>query len=87
MKMQIGKWGNSLAVRLPREVVEKFGLKEGDMLDTAIIEAALAEAGRSAKLERRMAALEEIGKRQFPLPPDYKFDRDDANWRPAWDRW
>ncbi len=28
--MLVSKWGNSLAVRLPKEVVEKLGLKEGD---------------------------------------------------------
>jgi antitoxin MazE len=28
--MQVGKWGNSLAVRLPASVVERLDLKEGD---------------------------------------------------------
>ncbi len=28
--MQVAKWGNSLAVRLPAAVVEALGLKEGD---------------------------------------------------------
>jgi antitoxin MazE len=28
--MQVSKWGNSLAVRLPAAVVEALGLKEGD---------------------------------------------------------
>jgi len=28
--MQVSKWGNSLAVRLPASVVEALGLKEGD---------------------------------------------------------
>ena len=28
--MQVAKWGNSLAVRLPVAVVEALGLKEGD---------------------------------------------------------
>ena len=28
--MQVGKWGDSLAVRLPPLVVELLGLKEGD---------------------------------------------------------
>jgi antitoxin MazE len=27
--MQVSKWGNSLAVRLPAAVVEALGLKEG----------------------------------------------------------
>jgi hypothetical protein len=28
--VQVGKWGNSLAVRLPAAVVDALGLKEGD---------------------------------------------------------
>ena len=30
--MQVAKWGNSLAIRLPRSVVEVLGLKEGDSI-------------------------------------------------------
>ena len=30
MIMQVAKWGNSLAVRLPASVVDALGLKEGD---------------------------------------------------------
>ncbi|MEQ9564472.1 MAG: AbrB/MazE/SpoVT family DNA-binding domain-containing protein, partial [Pseudomonadales bacterium] len=28
--MQVAKWGNSLAVRLPADLVRELGLKEGD---------------------------------------------------------
>ncbi|WP_103764503.1 AbrB/MazE/SpoVT family DNA-binding domain-containing protein [Roseovarius confluentis] len=31
--MQVAKWGNSLAVRLPAELVIELGLKEGDEID------------------------------------------------------
>src|SRR5438552_13260285 len=31
--MQVSKWGNSLAVRLPKKLVEELGLKEGDELN------------------------------------------------------
>lgn len=31
--MQVVKWGNSLAVRLPSDLVRKLGLKEGDRVD------------------------------------------------------
>lgn len=33
MKAQMVKWGNSLAVRIPKPVVEKAKLKEGDALE------------------------------------------------------
>src|SRR5207302_10547042 len=32
-RMHVAKWGNSLAVRLPRSVVEALGLKEGDSIE------------------------------------------------------
>lgn len=31
--MQVAKWGNSLAVRLPSGLVRELGLKEGDQID------------------------------------------------------
>jgi antitoxin MazE len=33
MKTQMVKWGNSLAVRIPKHVVEEAMLKEGDSLE------------------------------------------------------
>ena len=33
MKVQMVKWGNSLAVRIPKPVVEEAQLKEGDSLE------------------------------------------------------
>jgi antitoxin MazE len=33
MKAQMVKWGNSLAVRIPKPVAEKAKLKEGDALE------------------------------------------------------
>ncbi len=87
MNVHVGKWGNSLAVRLPRNIVEKFGIKEGDPIGDASIEAMMEVENAEAMQARRDAAMEEISKRAFDLPPDWKFDRDEANWRPAMDRW
>ena len=33
MKSKIARWGNSLALRLPAEVVREFGLKEGQLVE------------------------------------------------------
>ena len=33
MKLQVAKWGNSLAVRLPVECTRAAGLKEGDSIE------------------------------------------------------
>ena len=36
MKLQVAKWGNSLAVRLPVECTRAAGLKEGDTVDAEV---------------------------------------------------
>lgn len=36
MRLQIGKWGNSLAVRLPAALLQKIFVKEGDALEAEI---------------------------------------------------
>jgi antitoxin MazE len=76
--MQVSKWGNSLAVRLPKAVVDMLELKEGDEVRIAI-------AGkRDLKIERdrsREEALKRIRDLQWELPPGFKFDRDEANER------
>lgn len=76
--MQVGKWGNSLAVRLPAAVVEVLGLKEGDEIQIEI-------AGeRTLRVERdrtREAALEMLRALAWKLPPDFKFSREEANER------
>jgi len=34
--MQVSKWGNSLAIRLPATVVEALGLKEDDEVEILV---------------------------------------------------
>ncbi|OYW38855.1 MAG: AbrB family transcriptional regulator [Hydrogenophilales bacterium 12-61-10] len=36
MKLQVAKWGNSLAVRLPAECIRAAGLKEGDSVEAEV---------------------------------------------------
>jgi len=76
--MQVSRWGNSLAVRLPAAVVEALQLKEGDEIeirvDTAREFAVARKPGRT-ELLRRLRAF------RGRLPADFKFDRDDANAR------
>lgn len=76
--MQVGKWGNSLAVRLPQTVVELLGLKEGDEIE---IEVAGERNLRVKRDRRREEALERIKALSWPLPPGFKFDRDEAHER------
>jgi antitoxin MazE len=76
--MQVFKWGDSLAVGLPEALVEKLGLGAGDELDIVeVFERTLVVR----KEDRRKAALERLASQNWALPPDYKFDRDEANER------
>lgn len=36
MKLQLAKWGNSLAIRLPVECTRAAGLREGDTVDAEV---------------------------------------------------
>lgn len=36
MRLQLAKWGNSLAVRLPAECVRAAGLRQGDSVDAEV---------------------------------------------------
>ncbi|WOE74186.1 AbrB/MazE/SpoVT family DNA-binding domain-containing protein [Alterisphingorhabdus coralli] len=77
MGIQLGRWGRSLALRLPMALVEKYGLKEGDEIDNAVFEEML----QKQREDRRKQAIENIRKMRIELPPDYKFDREEANAR------
>lgn len=74
--MQVSKWGNSLAIRLPAAVVEVLGLKEGDDVEVRV-------AGADAfEIERRPTNREVLARlRRFRgvLPADFKFDRLEAH--------
>lgn len=36
MNLQLAKWGNSLALRIPAELVRSIGLKEGDRVQASL---------------------------------------------------
>jgi antitoxin MazE len=76
--MQVAKWGNSLAIRLPAAVVEALDLKAGD--DVEIHVAGRREFGLSRKPGRE-ALLQSLRAFRGRLPPDFKFDRNEANAR------
>jgi len=76
--MQVAKWGNSLAVRLPAAVVEALDLKEGDNIE---IEVSGARHFEIKKAPGTRELLARIRKYRGRLPADFKFDRLEANAR------
>jgi antitoxin MazE len=77
--VQVSKWGNSLAVRLPKALVEQLGLKEGDQLNVVAAKDGAIEVETTKDQRRR--ALERMAARNWTLPEGYRFDRDEANER------
>jgi len=76
--MQVSKWGNSLAVRLPAKVVTALKLKEGDEIEIRIAESGGFEVRRDPARQR---ALTRLRKLRRPLPRGFVFDRAEANAR------
>jgi antitoxin MazE len=77
--MQVSKWGNSLAVRLPKALVDRLGLKEGDELNVVAARDGTIEV--ETREAQRQRALDRLAKLNWTLPEGYKFDRDEANER------
>ena len=76
--IQVSKWGNSLAVRLPAAVVEALELKEGDEIELHVADARHLGVARKPGRDELLKRLRAFRGR---LPPDFKFDRDEANAR------
>lgn len=76
--MQVAKWGNSLAVRLPQSVVDALELREGDQVEIQVVGA------RSLEVQKRPAPKElltRLRKLRGKLPEGFKFDRLEAHER------
>jgi antitoxin MazE len=72
--MQISKWGNSLAVRLPKAVVDKLELKDGDEVEVVTTGERKFEVRRKMTREEALAHLRSL---RGWVPADFKFNRDE----------
>lgn len=76
--MQVARWGNSLAIRIPADVARELGLKDGDDVQ---LRAAARDVLTIDRDRRRDEIIEQIRALARPLPADYRFDREEANTR------
>jgi len=76
--MQVSKWGNSLAVRLPAALVEVLDLKEGDDIEIHVTGSRNLEISKTPETREILARLR---KYRGKLPADFKFDRIEAHER------
>ena len=57
MDLQVAKWGNSLALRIPAEVVRRLGLREGGTVEAQLtVDGSLSI--RPARWDRKAFSLE-----------------------------
>lgn len=74
--MQVSKWGNSLAVRLPAAVVEALALREGDDVELQVVSERSLEVARAPSNRELLSRLRKYRSR---LPKDFRFDRLEAH--------
>ena len=72
--MKAAKWGNSLAIRIPADVVEKLGISPNEELELKITGEISFEVTRN---RRRQNAIEAIRKLAIPLPEGNRFNREE----------
>jgi antitoxin MazE len=76
--MQVSKWGNSLAIRLPAAVVKALDLKEGDDIEIRVADKRSFDVTHDQSRQRALARLRKLRR---PFPPGFVFDREEANER------
>ncbi|WP_215751639.1 AbrB/MazE/SpoVT family DNA-binding domain-containing protein [Gluconobacter sp. P5E10] len=62
--MQVSKWVNSLAVRIPAHIVRQLDLQEGDNVETVF--------SHLKRPEEALQSLKTIGRK---LPKNFRFER------------
>ena len=76
--MQVSKWGNSFAVRLPATVVDALQLEEGDDIEIHVVGSRTFEVSKCPTSRELLARLHKFRGR---MPLDFRFDRLEANER------
>ncbi len=75
--MQIAKWGNSLALRIPANVAKSLALKAGDEVEIVTS----PNGFEVIKDDSKAKALETLSRFKGRLPQNFKFNRDELNER------
>jgi antitoxin MazE len=76
--MKLARWGNSLAVRIPAEVVATLNFKDGEEIQIVVSGENEFKVYRDRK---RLDAIERMRKMRFTLPDDYVFNREELHER------
>jgi antitoxin MazE len=69
MELQIGKWGNSLAVRLPNALVRQLCVQEGSVLHTEVLGAQTLGISASSPAPTRRELVAQLRVMHASMPP------------------
>ena len=87
---QVSKWGNSLAVRIPRGGAEAMGLHDGDDVTLEFSrrgrELVMRKTPAPSTVEQQAQAFAQLEALRRRLQLDVVFDRDEANEMDRFDR-
>lgn len=72
--MKFAKWGNSIAIRIPADVVAKLGISPDEEAQIRVTGEHSFEISRD---RTRQEAIEKMRKLRFVVPDDYVFNRDE----------
>lgn len=72
--MKFAKWGNSIAIRIPADVVAKLGITPDEEAQIRVTGEHSFEISRDRS---RQEAIERLRKLRFVVPDDYVFNRDE----------
>ena len=78
LNMKVAKWGNSLAIRIPKDVADALGLSFGDEVELEPGGVGILRLNRKMTREEAIANLRRF---RGTMPADFKFDREEANAR------
>ena len=76
VSVQVAKWGNSLAVRLPKAVVDALNLQPGDEIEIRVAAEREMEVRRVPARTDRIAQLRAL---RGTLPAGFIWSRDEAH--------
>jgi antitoxin MazE len=80
MDLQVNRWGNSLAVRLPQELVRELGLHEDDKLHAEALGVGhLGLAVDDAQLQKRRAWLQSLRELHKTMPMTQPVTKDEMS--------
>jgi antitoxin MazE len=72
--LKFAKWGNSIAVRIPADIVAKLGISPNEEAQIKVTGEHSFEVTRDRSREKAIAALRNS---RFVLPEDYVFNREE----------